>query len=388
MLPGPVSSGARSSPQLVDDMDGRRRRRGDAQLADDVLIAPEPIVGMLQVDAERVLSELLGSGSESSSRIEVPTNSQRRGARVVRHYLRESEGEGYWDFFKPRQGLMVSVTDASYHRDTWVRVEGDGLFKLRILLSGRLRSGSGEILAQAPETLLYVSPGASSEGYYAALDEPLRMIVLHCRPELLTRVLGLGPAEIPAPLDSLYVPGRPTSCQRLALRPGAIHAAQRILDSPHRLSPTLRHRYLETLSTEILLEVLGELQNRSLLRDKSPQLSPRDLSRVYEARDYLAQHYAHPPNIPELARLVGVNQTKLKSLFRDVLGVTIYGFIVRCRMERAAELLATGEHGIAQVAYAVGYDYPANFTAAFKRHSGQLPGSWKSSARGHEHRHR
>jgi len=67
MLPGPVLSGARSSPQLVDDMDGRRRRRGDAQLADDVLIAPEPIVGMLQVDAERVLSELLGSGAAPGS---------------------------------------------------------------------------------------------------------------------------------------------------------------------------------------------------------------------------------------------------------------------------------------------------------------------------------
>jgi AraC-like DNA-binding protein len=379
-----------SPPQLINGMGmSRPTRDGQARLADDVLIAPEPIVGMLQVDAERVLFELLTPNAEVNSRIGVPANSQRRrAARGVRHYLRESEGDGYWDFFNPCKGLLVSVTDASYRTDTWVRVEGDGLFKLRILLSGRLRSRSGEILAQAPETLLYVSPGASSEGYSAIPGEPLRMVVLHCRPELLTQVLQLDTAEIPAPLDSLYVPGRPTSCQRLALRPGAIHAAQRLVDSPRGLSPTLRHRYLETLSTEILLEVLGELQNRSARQDKSPALSSRDLSRIYAARDYLAQHYAHPPNIPELARLVGVNQTKLKANFREVLGVTIYGFIVQCRMERAAELLATGEQGIAQVAYAVGYGYPANFTAAFKRYSGQLPGSWRSSSRGHDHRHR
>jgi AraC-like DNA-binding protein len=353
-------------------------------MADDVLIASQPIVGMLQDDAERVLGEMLSGHSEIHSGAEVASDLRPRWAvRGVRHYLRESEGDGYWDFFKPSDALMVSVTNASYDSDTWVRVQGDGLFKVRILLSGSLRSRSGDLLARAPETLLYVSPGASSEGYFATPGEPIRMVVLHCRRELLTRLLRLDPLDVPAPLDSLFVPGRSTSCQRLAPRPEVMHAAQRIVDSPHRLSAMLRDRYLETLSSEILLEILGELGTRALAKDESPHLAPRDLSRIHEARDHLAQHYAHPPNIPELARLVGMNQTKLKARFREVLGVTIYGFILKCRMERAAELLAAGEHGIAQVAYAVGYDYPANFSAAFKRHSGQLPGSWRSSARGH-----
>ena len=46
-------------------------------------------------------------------------------------------------------------------------------------------------------------------------------------------------------------------------------------------------------------------------------------------------------------------------------------------------MLVSGEHGVAQVAYAVGYDYPANFTAAFKRHFGELPRSWKRRQLGH-----
>jgi AraC-like DNA-binding protein len=46
-------------------------------------------------------------------------------------------------------------------------------------------------------------------------------------------------------------------------------------------------------------------------------------------------------------------------------------------------MLVTGEHGVAQVAYAVGYDYPGNFTAAFKRHFGELPGTWKRRRLGH-----
>jgi AraC-like DNA-binding protein len=75
--------------------------------------------------------------------------------------------------------------------------------------------------------------------------------------------------------------------------------------------------------------------------------------------------------------MVGLNQTKLKASFRETLGFTIYDYILERRMERAAEMLLTGEYAVAQVAYAVGYEYPANFTAAFKRYFGQLPRTWK-----------
>src|SRR6185312_7294699 len=298
------------------------------------------------------------------------------------HYLHVAEGEGYWDFYKPWTALMLSVTDAIYRSDTWVRVEGTDYFKLRVLLSGTLRARSGEVIARAPETLLYVSPGASREGYYIAATEPVRMVVLHCRPNLLSRVLGLELSDVPPPLNALFMPGRGAAHQRVTSSPEMIHVAARIVQSRHELSRALRDRHLQTLSIELLLQVLGVLENRSLV--PGPQgLSARDMARIYEARDYLSQHYANPPNIPQLARMIGLNRTKLKESFRDTLGLTIYEYIVRRRMERAAEMLVTGDYGVAQVAYAVGYEYPANFTAAFKRHFGQLPHTWKRQHLGH-----
>jgi len=133
---------------------------------------------------------------------------------------------------------------------------------------------------------------------------------------------------------------------------------------------------------ELMLQVLGILEKRALVRQTTP-VSARELSRVHEARDYLAQHYAHPPTIPDLARMVGLNQTKLKATFREIFRSTIYEYILERRMDRAAEMLLSGDHAIAQVAYAVGYDYPANFAAAFKRHFGQLPRTWKQGRLGH-----
>jgi AraC-like DNA-binding protein len=42
-------------------------------------------------------------------------------------------------------------------------------------------------------------------------------------------------------------------------------------------------------------------------------------------------------------------------------------------MERASELLLRGGMAIAEIARLVGYDYPANFTCAFRRYYGFLP---------------
>jgi AraC family transcriptional regulator, transcriptional activator of the genes for pyochelin and ferripyochelin receptors len=350
--------------------------------AADVVVARQPIVGMPQDDVERILGEMLGARSPAPPSVEVVAAAGWTPANV-RHCLHPAEGEGYWDFYKPWTALMLSVTDATYHSDTWVGVEGADYFKLRILLSGTLRARTGEIIARAPGALLYVSPGASREGYYVCSGEPIRMVVLHCRPRLLSHVLGIDLRDIPSPLNAIFVPGRSAIHQRITLGAEAIHVARRIMESRHELSRALRDQHLQTLSIELLLQVLGILSNRTVTHQSSPAPSSRDVGRIYEARDYLARHYVNPPNIPQLARMIGLNRTKLKESFRETIGFTIYEYILQRRMERAAEMLVSGEHGIAQVAYAVGYDYPSNFTAAFKRHFGELPRSWKRRQLGH-----
>jgi AraC-like DNA-binding protein len=343
---------------------------------DDVVLARQPIVGMPQDDAERILAEMLGADTLTPPPVDVVAETRWAPA-SVRHCLHAAEGKGYWDFYKPWTALMLSVTDATYHDDTWVSVEGTDYFKLRILLSGTLRAKTGEIIARAPDALLYVSPGASREGYYVGSGEPLRMVVLHCRPRLLSHVLGLDPREVPPPLSALFTPGRAAAHQRVTPGAEVIHVARRIVESRHELSHALRDRHLQTLSIELLLQVLGILKNQTFARQRSPAISARDALRIYEVRDYLARHYRKPPNIPQLARMIGLNQTKLKEGFRDTVGFTIYEFILQQRMDRAAQMLIGGGGSVAQIAYAVGYDYPGNFTAAFKRHYGELPRTWK-----------
>src|SRR5258708_38701794 len=107
--------------------DGQRRARqpgtraGSDTRADDGLIAREPMVGMLQHDAERVLTEMLSSEPDAAPPLDLVSSTRRRhsSTRGVRHFLRRQEGEGYWDFFKLSDSLMLSVTDATYVKDAW-----------------------------------------------------------------------------------------------------------------------------------------------------------------------------------------------------------------------------------------------------------------------------
>ena len=353
------------------------RRISSFEALDDMLVAREPILGMPEQEIEQFLGDKLIAQSDGVQprTLEGAQRSQRWATRGIRHFLSEQDDNGYWDFFKIADGFLLSITDAQYHKDAWVRVEGTAFFKLRLLLAGSLRSASGEVIAQGPETLLYLSPGAGREGYYILADEPIQMVVLHCRSELLTRDFGLNPNEIPPPLNGLFARSPQAESLRMPLDTSLMHAVQLVVESRHAIMPGMRGRYLEALGTQILLQAIGEFRNRAMATGKPSAIRARDVNLIYEARDYLTQHYRDPPKILELARMVGLNQTKLKAGFLEITQLTIYGYITKCRMERGADLLLNGNYSIAEVAYEVGYDYPGNFTAAFKKFYGKLPRS-------------
>lgn len=293
----------------------------------------------------------------------------------VRHYLSESEGSGYWEYFKPSDYLLVSVTDAHYRQRQWIDVPPARLLKVRLLLSGKIVNPKQETILTGPQAHLHMAAGTASEGYFLLGGEETKLIVLHCAAPFVESTLGLPCTELPPPLSAMMT-STTTSSHRIGLSAEVFHAAQRILDSRHNIPSPLRSAYLESMATTIICDVIAELSSRQFAARSLAGLQPRDVSRIYEARDYLAQHFVAPPTIPQLARMVGMNQTKLKAGFKAVLGITSHRYVLERRMELASELLLQRSHNVTEIAYRVGYEYPTNFTFAFKRHFGCLPRAW------------
>jgi AraC-like DNA-binding protein len=320
-------------------------------------VIKKPTTGTLHRNFDRLLDGLLSSGS----------------ARAVQHFPIEHDADGHSELFKVSDALYLRVVNATYRKNTWIHFEGTGFFKLRLLLNGTLLEESGDRLVRAPEASLHIAAVGCGAGDYLAANEHTRMVVLYCRPELLTSVIGLHPSNVPPPFDRLFTNCQATERMEPVAGSYVMQTAQLIVESIRQIRFALRVPYLESLSMQILLQILREFDTCHASERDLSSLRTRDINRIYAARDYIKKNYASAPSIRELARHVGLNQTKLKKAFREVTGVTIYEYILRCRMERAAVLLQTQEYGVAEVAYQVGYMYPANFTHAFKKFHGALP---------------
>jgi AraC-like DNA-binding protein len=106
-----------------------------------------------------------------------------------------------------------------------------------------------------------------------------------------------------------------------------------------------------------------------------------------EAARILATEFSRPLRIDEVARRVATSPRQLQRVFADVAGLGFRSYLRRIRMSRAAELLATTDIPVKEVARRVGYGDAGQFSKAFKCAHGVSPtqsramrrGAWRAS---------
>lgn len=135
----------------------------------------------------------------------------------------------------------------------------------------------------------------------------------------------------------------------------------------------LRHTYVRAKAFELLCEVIDGLVREGQGSDTQMRLSWRDKRQLDQAREIIRRDCVNVPTINALARQLGLNQRKLKVGFKQLFGTPIFQYTQNLRLEKALQLLHTGEYSVREVADAVGYSYSKNFTTAFKRRYGVSP---------------
>ncbi len=69
----------------------------------------------------------------------------------------------------------------------------------------------------------------------------------------------------------------------------------------------------------------------------------------------------------------GVIAVVRKKIFKAVYGLPPYEYFQKHRMQKAMQLLMTGNYAIKDVGYTLGYANLSNFTLAFKKEFNKLP---------------
>jgi AraC-like DNA-binding protein len=96
--------------------------------------------------------------------------------------------------------------------------------------------------------------------------------------------------------------------------------------------------------------------------------------RVEQVLFLLKQNLAGPPSLEALGRKIGCSHFYLSRIFSRHTGRTIPQCLRQLRLEKAAELLRSGEYNVTEAALEVGYNSLSHFSAAFHETFGCCPG--------------
>jgi transcriptional regulator GlxA family with amidase domain len=87
----------------------------------------------------------------------------------------------------------------------------------------------------------------------------------------------------------------------------------------------------------------------------------------------IESRYGEPLTVAAVARAIGTSSRQLQRVFEEAGERSFRSQLAAVRMDRARELLLSGDATVRTVAARVGYSQPAQFAKAFRRHHGVAP---------------
>jgi len=288
--------------------------------------------------------------------------------------LRPDVGHGRYEFYRISNDLFVLGVDCIYDSPRLEFLPGEDLIEFYFKLSGRLSlklpGESGDLVVGGQQLLIWFQPSGVDTS--ESMDPGLRdtSMSLYCRPEFLRGLLARDSMTTHPLLDALDArrSGRVWHCVR-PLSSTAMHLSRCLLHNPYR--DGMRLLYAEAHSLELLCEILSEFGEAAL--SGSARGSDCDQRSLDTARRIIATQFRPVPRICDVARAVGLSETRLKRDFKQRFGMTVFDYGLKCRMRCARDLLLTEGLSVSQAAFAVGYNHHTSFTAAFREFFGCLP---------------
>jgi AraC family transcriptional regulator len=103
------------------------------------------------------------------------------------------------------------------------------------------------------------------------------------------------------------------------------------------------------------------------------------LGRIHRVTDHIERHLGEPLALEELARVACFSPYHFHRVFTACVGETLYQFILRLRLERAAnQLLQSPGKSVTAVAFDCGFGSSAAFARAFRAGFGTSASAWRA----------
>jgi AraC-like DNA-binding protein len=103
--------------------------------------------------------------------------------------------------------------------------------------------------------------------------------------------------------------------------------------------------------------------------------------RMLRARDAMDRTYAHPLDVPTLARIAHVSEAHFIRTFRATFGETPHRYLQRRRVERAMSLLRETDRSVSEICLDVGFASLGTFGRTFREIVGETPTAYRDGGR-------
>ncbi|GLU51356.1 helix-turn-helix domain-containing protein [Dyadobacter frigoris] len=114
---------------------------------------------------------------------------------------------------------------------------------------------------------------------------------------------------------------------------------------------------------ELIYQLFAKLISRS--ESKMIPVDQADADQIYLAKMLILKDLSVPPELGKLAENIGMSLTKMKQLYRQVFGDSIYNYYQTARMNEAARLLQY--LSVSETGYRLGFSNLSHFARLFEK---------------------
>ncbi|OJU33865.1 MAG: AraC family transcriptional regulator [Bacteroidales bacterium 45-6] len=135
--------------------------------------------------------------------------------------------------------------------------------------------------------------------------------------------------------------------------------------------------FLRIKAEELICKLLIELEKRD--EQYFYALNSHDIQTIYKVKEQILTHLKVPPIIRDLAIFANMSPTKLKRLFKQIFGNSIFSYYQEFRIKEAARLLKEEKLSVSEVGYQMGFSNLSHFARVFNEHVGMNPKQYTKS---------
>lgn len=220
---------------------------------------------------------------------------------------------------------------------------------------------SGQTYHFSEDNIIVLEPGAAVVENWTG---PFRTLTLRLAPEAVERITDVSLTK--SRVRTQFVPSR----SKIAVS-HLLQAVSADLETGCFSGPLL----VESVSAT-LLQLFSD--SEATPRRAGPTLTSAQASTL---RELILANLTEPLSLQHLADAVGTSVGHLVRAFKTSFGVTPYQFILRERVNRAQDLIASGTLSLSEIVPLAGFNDASQMSKTFRRLTGQPPRAFLRRAR-------